>query len=139
MRETRVSPGHQQALERLNLQDWKNGASLEELLRRPEIRLDVLGFLNDDVADLPLEVRSELETEVKYAGYIRRQKEQVERFRRLENLVIPTGFDYEIVHGLSAEVREKLNQVSPRTLGQAGRIPGVTPAATAILAVVLKR
>jgi len=117
----------------------KNGASLEELLRRPEISLDELCFLNDELADLPLEVRSELETEVKYAGYIRRQQEQVERFRRLENLVIPTGFDYEIVHGLSAEVREKLNQVSPRTLGQAGRIPGVTPAATAILAVVLKR
>ncbi|MEJ2196960.1 MAG: tRNA uridine-5-carboxymethylaminomethyl(34) synthesis enzyme MnmG [Desulfuromonadales bacterium] len=139
LRETRVSPGHQQALERLNLQELKNGASLEELLRRPEISLDELCFLNDELDDLPLEVRSELETEVKYDGYIRRQQEQVERFRRLENLVIPTGFDYEIVHGLSAEVREKLKQVSPRTLGQAGRIPGVTPAATAILAVVLKR
>ena len=139
LRETRVSPGHKEALERLNLQELKNGASLEELLRRPEIGLDDLGFLNVELACLPREVLGELETEVKYAGYIRRQQEQVERFRRLEALVIPPGFDYGTVHGLSAEVREKLNQVSPRTLGQAGRIPGVTPAATAILAVVLKR
>ena len=82
---------------------------------------------------------SELETEVKYAGYIKRQYEQVERFRRLENLAIPVGFDYDAVNGLSAEVREKLKQVVPRTLGQAERIPGVTPAAIAILAVILKR
>jgi tRNA uridine 5-carboxymethylaminomethyl modification enzyme len=80
-----------------------------------------------------------LETEVKYAGYIIRQKEQVERFLRLENLVIPEGFDYDAVNGLSAEVHEKLKRVAPRTLGQAGRIPGVTPAAIAILAVLLRR
>jgi tRNA uridine 5-carboxymethylaminomethyl modification enzyme len=139
LRDTRVSPGHREALERLNLQELKNGASLEELLRRPEISLDDLGFLSDELVELSPEVLNELETEVKYAGYIRRQREQVERFRRLEDLVIPKEFDYAAVHGLSAEVREKLQQVSPRTLGQAGRIPGVTPAATAILAVVLKR
>ena len=139
LRDTRVSPAHQEVLARLDLQELKNGASLEELLRRPEIGLSDLSFLNDELARLPLDVRSELETEVKYAGYIRRQQEQVERFRRLEGLVIPAGFDYETVHGLSAEVREKLKQVAPRTLGQAGRIPGVTPAATAILAVILKR
>jgi tRNA uridine 5-carboxymethylaminomethyl modification enzyme len=139
LRDTRVSPGHREALERLNLQELKNGASLEELLRRPEISLDDLGFLSDELVELSPEVLNELETEVKYAGYIRRQREQVERFRRLEDLVIPKEFDYATVHGLSAEVREKLQQVSPRTLGQAGRIPGVTPAATAILAVVLKR
>ncbi|NOR49695.1 MAG: tRNA uridine-5-carboxymethylaminomethyl(34) synthesis enzyme MnmG, partial [Desulfuromonadales bacterium] len=80
-----------------------------------------------------------LETEVKYAGYIRRQREQVERFKRLESLVIPRSFDYEAVNGLSAEVLEKLMKVAPRTLGQAGRIPGVTPAAIAILTVFLRR
>ena len=126
-------------MKRLNLGELKNSASLEELLRRPEIGLDDLGFLCDELASLPPEVSEELETEVKYAGYIHRQREQVERFRRLEDLVIPAGFDYTAVHGLSAEVREKLQLVAPRTLGQAGRIPGVTPAATAILAVILKR
>lgn len=139
LRDTRVLPGQHTALARLELQELKNGASLEELLRRPEIRLDDLGFLNDELAGFSREVLDELETEVKYAGYIRRQQEQVERFRRLEDLVIPPGLDYDAVHGLSAEVREKLKQGAPRTLGQAGRIPGVTPAAIAILAVVLKR
>ena len=139
LREVRVSPGNHEALARLGLQDLKNGASLEELLRRPEITMGDLDFLDPELAGLSLEVRDELETGIKYAGYIRRQQEQVERFRRLEDLVIPADFDFEAVHGLSAEVREKLKLVAPRTLGQAGRIPGVTPAAIAILAVLLRR
>lgn len=139
LRQVRISPGNQEAIERLGLQDLKNGASLEELLRRPEFGLDDLSFLDSELDGLSQEVCIELETEIKYAGYIVRQKEQVERFRRLENLVIPAGFDYGAVNGLSAEVREKLKTVKPRTLGQAGRIPGVTPAAIAILTVLLRR
>jgi len=139
LQEVRVAPGNHEALERLGLQDLKNGASLEELLRRPEITLDALEFLDPELAGLSKEVRDELETGIKYAGYIRRQQEQVERFRRLEGLGIPADFDFEAVRGLSAEVREKLKLVAPRTLGQAGRIPGVTPAAIAILAVLLRR
>jgi tRNA uridine 5-carboxymethylaminomethyl modification enzyme len=139
LRQVRVSPGNEEVLRRLHLQGLKNGASLEELLRRPEIGIEDLGFLDEELASLPREALSELETEVKYAGYIRRQQEQVERFQRLEGLAIPQDFDYDSVHGLSAEVREKLKQVVPRTLGQAGRIPGVTPAAIAVLSVILKR
>ena len=139
LQQVRISPGNHAVLARLGLQDLKNGASLEELLRRPEIGIDALGFLDEELAGLSLEVRTELETEVKYAGYICRQKEQVERFLRLEGLVIPTDFDYDAVNGLSAEVHEKLKLVQPRTLGQAGRIPGVTPAAIAILAILLRR
>jgi len=103
------------------------------------LRLVDLDFLDPWLAERSSEVRNELETEVKYAGYIRRQHEQVERFRRLEDLAIPIDFDYDSVGSLSAEVREKLMNVAPRTLGQAGRIPGVTPAAIAILSVILKR
>jgi len=139
LQQVRISPGNQEVLTRLGLKDLKNGASLEELLRRPEIGIDALDFLDEELAGLSLEVRTELETEVKYAGYICRQKEQVERFLRLEGLVIPDGFDYDAVNGLSAEVHEKLKLVAPRTLGQAGRIPGVTPAAIAILAILLRR
>jgi tRNA uridine 5-carboxymethylaminomethyl modification enzyme len=139
LRAMRISPGNHDAIERLGLTDLKNGASLEELLRRPEISLGDLDFLDPELRELSGEVRNELETEVKYAGYIRRQYEQVERFRRLEALPIPSGFDYDAVGGLSAEVSEKLKKVAPRTLGQAGRIPGVTPAAIAILSVILKR
>jgi tRNA uridine 5-carboxymethylaminomethyl modification enzyme len=139
LQRVRISPGNREALSRLGLQDLKNGASLEDLLRRPEIGIDDLSFLDPELAGLSEEVRVELETEVKYAGYIRRQREQVERFKRLESLVIPRSFDYEAVNGLSAEVLEKLMKVAPRTLGQAGRIPGVTPAAIAILTVFLRR
>jgi tRNA uridine 5-carboxymethylaminomethyl modification enzyme len=139
LREVRVAPGDQAALERLGLTLLNNGASLEELLRRPEIGLDDLLFLDAELAALPAAVRSELETAVKYAGYIRRQQDQVERTRRMETQLIPADFDYAGVAGLSAEVREKLQRVRPQTLGQAGRIPGMTPAAVAILAVLLRR
>ena len=139
LQRVRISPGNREVLSRLGLQDLKNGASLEELLRRPEIGIEDLGFLDPELAGLSEEVRIELETEVKYAGYIRRQQEQVERFRRLEDLVIPNDFDYKAINGLSSEVLEKLMKVAPHTLGQAGRIPGVTPAAIAILTVFLRR
>lgn len=139
LKNTRISPGNEEVLLRLSLQNLKNGASLEELLRRPEIGIYDLEFLDPELATLPREVRDELETEIKYAGYIRRQQEQVERFQRLEHLVIPSNFDFDVVKGLSTEVHEKLKLIAPRTLGQAGRIPGVTPAAIAILAVLLRR
>ncbi|MDH3998848.1 MAG: tRNA uridine-5-carboxymethylaminomethyl(34) synthesis enzyme MnmG [Desulfuromonadales bacterium] len=139
LREQRLAPSNSEALQRLGLEGLKNGASLEELLRRPEIKIDDLIFVDPALADFSEEVRIELEAEIKYAGYIDRQVEQVERFKRLEGLAIPSEFDYDAINGLSAEVREKLKTVAPRTLGQAGRIPGVTPAAIAILSVLLKR
>jgi tRNA uridine 5-carboxymethylaminomethyl modification enzyme len=139
LRAVRVAPGAAATLARLGLAGLKNGVSLEELLRRPEIDLEHLLFLDAELAALPAAVRSELETTVKYAGYIRRQQEQVEQLQRMEQLGIPAGFDYTTVASLSAEVREKLLKVRPRTLGQASRIPGVTPAAVAILAVLLKQ
>lgn len=139
LREVRVSPRDQDVLDRLGLSELHNGASLENLLRRPEFSIRDLLFTDQGLAELTDEVLTELETQVKYAGYIKRQREQVDRFRRLENLRIPADFNYAAVSGLSAEVREKLQRTAPRTLGQAGRIPGVTPAAIAILSVLLKR
>ena len=134
-----MGPSDRQILARLPIGSLKNGASLEELLRRPEVRLDDLLFVDTRLSALSAEVREELEISVKYAGYIDRQLDQVARFRKQENQSIPVDFDYDAVAGLSAEVREKLKKGRPRTLGQAGRIPGVTPAAIAILAVKLKR
>lgn len=139
LRSCRVAPGDRAVLERLGLSGLQNGASLEELLRRPEMRIRDLLFLDTVLEALSTEVQEELETQVKYAGYIKRQQDQVERFRRLENQRIPMDFNYDGVSGLSAEVREKLKRTLPQTLGQAGRIPGVTPAAVAILAVLLRR
>jgi len=139
LRQVRLAPSAREALARLGLVELKNGASLEELLRRPELGIDDLLFLDEELAALPPEVREQLEIGVKYAGYIARQLEQVERFRRTEEVVIPEGFVYEGISGLSVEVREKLQKVRPANLGQAARIPGVTPAAIGILAVLLRR
>jgi len=139
LRNLRVSTGDHEVMAQLGLQTLPNGASLDELLRRPEIGINDLVFLDPELAETSEEVLGELETEIKYAGYIRRQLEQVDRFHRLEDLAIPVGFNYQEVSSLSTEVREKLKLVAPRTLGQARRIPGVTPAAIAILAVLLRR
>jgi len=135
----RIGPSDQEVAGRLGLGSLQNGYSLEDLLRRPDIHIADLAVLDETLAGLSGEVAEQLEIGVKYEGYIRRQLEQVERFRRTENVVIPEDFDYPRIAGLSAEVREKLDRVRPRTLGQAGRIPGVTPAAIAILAVLLRR
>ena len=110
----------------------------EELLKRPEVSYS--GLLEMALLDggLSADEAAELEIEVKYEGYVRRQAEAVERFRRLEEAVIPNSLDYGMVPGLSTEVRERLNNVRPHSLGQASRMPGITPAAVSLLAVYLK-
>jgi tRNA uridine 5-carboxymethylaminomethyl modification enzyme len=139
LRGVRVAPSDHSVVQRLGLGELKNGASLEDLLRRPDIGIEDLTFLDDSLAALGNEIREQLEIATKYEGYIQRQIDQVERFRRTEAVAIDQDFDYGRVSGLSAEVREKLQKVRPLTLGQASRIPGVTPAAVAILAVLLRR
>ena len=108
------------------------------LLRRPEIGYDDLCALGLAPA-LASDVAEQVATTIKYEGYIRRQQEAVERFRRLEQARIPAALDYRRIDGLSREVVEKLEKVRPISLAQAGRIPGVTPAALSLLAVHLKR
>ncbi|HXD38819.1 MAG TPA: tRNA uridine-5-carboxymethylaminomethyl(34) synthesis enzyme MnmG [Rhodanobacter sp.] len=111
-----------------------------ELLRRPE--LDYARLTRVDAFGPPVErpdVASQVEVQVKYAGYLERQREEIERQRRHEHTAIPDGFDYDRVRGLSAEVLLKLKRTLPATLGQAARISGVTPAAVSLLLVHLKR
>ena len=84
-------------------------------------------------------VADQIEIQAKYAGYIERQQEEIERHQRYESLRIPDGIDYSEVRGLSAEVMQKLAKQLPATLGQAARIPGVTPAAISLLLVYLKK
>jgi tRNA uridine 5-carboxymethylaminomethyl modification enzyme len=109
-----------------------------ELLKRPEIGYDALMKMSDVVSTLNLDEAAELETEIKYEGYVRRQAEAVERFARLEDTTIPDWVDFKGVMGLSTEVSERLCAVRPRSLGQAARMPGITPAAISILAVHIK-
>ena len=139
LREVRIGASAQEAVTRLGLNDLKNGASLEELLRRPDLSIGNLLFLDETLAGLSGPVLEQLEIATKYAGYIDRQLEQVARFHRTEGVSIPQDFDYAAVSGLTAEVREKLRKGRPMTLGQASRIPGVTPAGIAILSVCLRR
>ncbi len=109
-----------------------------ELLKRPEIGYDALIKMGGVESTLNLDEAAELETEVKYEGYVRRQVEAVERFSRLEDTTIPDWVDFMGVMGLSTEVSERLTAVRPRSLGQAARMPGITPAAISILAVHIK-
>jgi tRNA uridine 5-carboxymethylaminomethyl modification enzyme len=109
-----------------------------ELLRRPEISYaDVLAVTGEH-ASIGADEAAELETEVKYAGYVRRQADAIERFKRLEDTLIPEWLDFAEVRGLSTEVRERLTRIRPRSLGQAARLPGITPAAISILAIHIK-
>lgn len=118
----------------------KKECSLEELLRRPEIcyeklmRLTVAGNAVSDKA-----VAEQLEIQSKYSGYIERQHNEIKRSQRHEQSLLPAGIDYDQIHGLTAEVKQKLKTVTPATLGQASRIPGITPAAVSILLVYLKK
>ena len=88
---------------------------------------------------LAAQVRAQLEVRAKYAGYIERAQEEIERARRHEELTLPADLNYELMSGLSHEVRQKLTECRPGTLGQAARVPGVTPAAVQILLVHLKK
>jgi tRNA uridine 5-carboxymethylaminomethyl modification enzyme len=109
------------------------------LVKRPQLDLATLYRLRGEEPLVPPEVVEQLEIKHKYEGYIKRQEEAAKKFAQAEGRRIPANFDYDGVPGLSREIREKLKQVRPRSLGQAGRISGVTPAALAILMVYLKR
>lgn len=125
------------------LQDWdlvgmQNAVSYEQLLRRPDFTCRDLSRIYPEIMELPEVVREQLEIQVKYKGYIGRQLEQVERAVKLESARIPLDMDYAVISGLSTEVREKLARFRPDTLGQASRIPGMTPAGITILSIALR-
>ncbi|MGB5146489.1 MAG: tRNA uridine-5-carboxymethylaminomethyl(34) synthesis enzyme MnmG [Porticoccaceae bacterium] len=111
--------------------------SLLDLLRRPELDYTALAAIDCGGADAAIGLQ--VEVEVKYEGYIARQRDEIERMQRQEGTAIPTDFDYGTVTGLSNEVRQKLRAACPETLGRAARIPGVTPAAVSLLLIHLKK
>jgi tRNA uridine 5-carboxymethylaminomethyl modification enzyme len=114
--------------------------ALFELLRRPDVSYEALLSLPDaGPGETDPQVRQQLEIAAKYQGYIDRQAEEIERSRHYEELVLPEDLDYRDVRGLSIEAQQKLNKQRPQTLGQAGRISGITPAAISLLLVYLKK
>lgn len=110
-----------------------------QLLRRPEISFSDLNCLDPELAEVPSALALQVEVEIKYQGYVQRQLEGVNRFQKMEQVRLPEDLDYSVISGLSREVREKLIRVRPRSLGQASRISGITPAALSLLAVHLKK
>ena len=114
-------------------------ASLEQLLKRPELTYADIQAINADAPTLPRAVAQQVEIQCKYEGYIQREFEQVEKFKKLEQKRIPDDFVYDDVQGLSRELKERLNDVRPTSLGQASRLPGMTPAALSILAILLEK
>ncbi len=151
---TRVRPSEVPAewAERVLQGPMTRDASAFEMLRRPEVSYEALlelvgppewmdGSVGDATFDdrLPAQIRAQVEVRAKYAGYIERQEDEVERQRRNEETRLPDDLDYAQVAGLSHEVRQKLAEARPATIGLAGRLPGMTPAAVSILIVHLKK
>ena len=113
--------------------------SLHKLLSRPEIQYSDLYAIDPDPMEHEPSVIGQIQTAVKYAGYLDRQRKEIERMRSWESRVIPADFDYASIRAMSHEAREKLTGIRPANVGQASRIPGVTPADLSILVVHLER
>ena len=141
LKETSVYPRKEvnDTLVHLQSAPLRNVSTLEGLLKRPEISYQNLYLFDSLPSDLPDEIVRQLEIQVKYQGYIDRQQQQVEKFKKMEGVVIPPDLDYSEIPELSREVREKLIKIRPYTLGQTSRISGITPAAISILTIYLKK
>ena len=116
-----------------------NSARLADLLRRPQVTYEDIAPFDPGRPDLPLAVTEEVEIQVKYAGYLARQEKQVEEFKKEESRLLPPDLDYSAIAGLRLEAREKLMQIRPMSIGQAGRISGVSPADIAVLLIFLEQ
>jgi len=117
----------------------RNQVTLAQILRRPEISLAQIRMLHSDVPRYSQDVDAQAEIQLKYEGYVTRQLDIVERFKKMENAQLPVHIDYSKISGLSREVCEKLSRVRPQSIGQASRIPGITPAAISLLSFYVKK
>ncbi len=128
----------QEFLESHNSSTLKTGSNLAEILCRPEITYEILADLDDNRESLPADVIEQVEIEIKYEGYIKRQISQVNQYKKMENKLIPADIDYDDVSSLRKEARQKLKQLKPINVGQASRISGVSPADISVLLVYLE-
>jgi tRNA uridine 5-carboxymethylaminomethyl modification enzyme len=137
---TVIKPGDHSAayLKSRGTKTLTNGVYLDQLLKRAELDYGVVENLAPAEKAIGHKVAQQVEIEVKYEGYIQRQLNEIRKFKDLERIKIPEGFDYNAVHGLSNELREKLINVGPASLGQASRMDGMTPAAISVLMVALR-
>ena len=133
------APAIQEWLVRWGSAPLRHAVTLKELLRRPEIDYQAVREVPSLAPSVTAGALEQVEIQVKYEGYIERQQQTVEKFKRMELKQIPLDIDFQDVPSLSTEVRQKLNQIRPASLGQASRISGVTPAALSILMIYMKK
>ena len=127
-------------LENLGSQKIKKPQSLKEILRRPGFTYEMLSFIDSAAnPDISPKLGAQIEMEVKYEGYIKRQKEEVEKLQKFENMKIPETFEYGGIPGLSNEIVQKLSRIKPESVGQASRVSGITPAAISVLLVHIRK
>ena len=117
----------------------ENSARLADLLRRPQVTYADIAPFDPERPELPAAVTEAVEIQVKYAGYLARQQKQVEEFKKEEARLLPADMDYEAIAGLRLEARQKLSEIRPVSIGQAGRISGVSPADIAVLLIYLEQ
>ena len=126
-------------LRQMESSEIKSGISLYELLKRPEINYTSYQHIDENMPELDRETAEEVEIQVKYEGYIKKQLVQAEQFKKLENKRLPRDLDYNEIKGLSLEARQKLNDIQPLNIGQASRISGVSPADVSVLMVYIEQ
>jgi tRNA uridine 5-carboxymethylaminomethyl modification enzyme len=138
IKSTRVKPHIiNPILTKLGSSPIKEDITLYQLLKRPEIKYETIAEVSPSANGISQDVINQVEIQTKYKGYIQRQAEQAEKFKKIEEKIIPEDFVYREVNGLSKEIIEKLEEIRPLNLGQASRIPGVTPAAISLLMVAV--
>ena len=141
LRKVLINPteDNNRVLERIGSVAIKNTTSLHDLLRRPELSYEILEVFDPQRQELLKETRLQVETQIKYEGYIRKQMQQIEQFRKLENKKLEVEFDYSRVRGLSNEALQKLSAIKPDSVGQASRISGVSPADINVLLIHMEQ
>jgi len=132
------TPENQSKLNEIGSAELRTGMNFYDLLRRTELSYDILQS-KFELPELPAEVKEQIEIVIKYEGYIKKQIEQVERAQKLEIKLLPEDIDYTQINGLALEARQKLTKIKPRSIGQAGRISGVSPADISILMIFLEQ
>ena len=130
---------NQEVLASINSTPLKTATTLAELIRRPELNYDLIKDLDKDREELPADVCEQVNINIKYSGYIERQKKQVENFKKIEGKKIPDDINYDDVKSLRIEARQKLKDYKPINLGQASRISGVSPADISVLLIYLEQ
>lgn len=141
LKKTVVKPTKEvnEILKKCGTSELNNGSKMAELIKRPEVSYEILKDIDENRPELTYQEKEEVEIQIKYEGYIKLQEEQVEKFKKLEEKILPENIDYETINGISLEGRQKLNKFKPRSIGQASRISGVSPADVSVLLVYLQQ